>query len=364
MTEKKNSEKKGLRVLLLIVLAYALIVTGVVIYVKFDKEGYFKKDDIKNTEATVEEIGNIDLSEGLEDAVLLEANVMDEPTEIVQEDSATKKEEVVVPPPITPIEETEEDLNQDLEAVDFDYTIADVPARPKPESVSKSEDTEISDEEVLSATDLVLEVERPKSFFEKVVAYFSNLFSSDKEEEVEVQQPVSPESEQLVEELNSEIEELKSRFTFVSDKNGTTWIDHVDKSESNNQNGFYIYMGVNPQGFVYNRIVLQYSGKEWIGLNSILLQTDLSDRASIIDAKGAQQRKEFVDLKVKNEWVDLPPTVENNELLQIVSKANTVKLTFMGDQKNVEWIVSEQELSALKESIYFYELLKKKEKIK
>lgn len=364
MTDKKNSEKKGQRILLLIVLAYALIVTGVVIYVKLDKEGYFNKNQALRTEAIIYNVDSLDSETRLE-AVVTEKEEGND-IQLPGSDSIIIEKATDAEHPMDKEPEAE-DLSQDLEAVDLDYTIADVPARTRSESVIKNErkDTtqnNIVEDEVLSAENLALDVEKPKGFIEKVFDFFGNLFFLNKNDDNIKTDNAEIEPVQSVDELNNEIEELKSKFTFDTEGN-MTWIDHIDRP-SNNQNAFYIYIGINSQGFAYNRIVLQYGGPESIAdFNTISIQTDLSDSPLIINVSEYVQGKDKASQGVRTERIDLPPTTEYKNVLKVISKANVVKVTFMGDKNKEEWTMPENELSNLKESIYFYELLKKKEKI-
>lgn len=361
MADNKSREKKGLRVLLLIILFYALLVVGVAIYVKLDKSGYFIHE-----EGNAPIIGDV-----IED---IPADSLSKTIEEVQDTVTTDREEASsIAIPDEEVQQISESLIRDIdieEEVEIETepilseakTIADVPAKARPESKEKLENSTIVDEEnVLSASDLVLKVEKPKGFFERlfdsIKAFFANLFGS-KEESKEA---VSMDNRQSISEINAEIEELKSKFTFEKENNGMTWIDHISRPSSYTENGFYIYMGLNPEGRVYHRTVIKYCGSERIGLKSILIQSDINDRALVVEIGESLKTKEFIEDKKINEWVDLPPTKEYNDLLNIVVQSNVVKITFMGVDNNVEWTLTEDELFILKESTYFYDLLKEKE---
>lgn len=361
MADNKSKEKKGLKILLLIILFYALLVVGVAIYVKLDKSGYFGFEE-----------GNTPIIEGIiED---LPADSLSTSTEKEELELTNEKDTNVIAIPDEEIREIVEPLINDIDIEENaevetestlaeGLTIADVPARARPDSDQKIESStmEADDDEVLSASDLVLNVEKPKGFFERIFdtikAFFANLFG-DKEASVEI---AAINNQQSIDEINAEIEKLKSKFIFEKENNGMTWIDHINKPNSYIENGFYIYMGLNPEGRVYHRTVIRYSGAERIGLKSILVQSDINDRALIVEAGENLKTKEFIEDNKINEWVDLPPTKENNDLLNTVVKSNVVKLTFMGVDNNIEWTLSDEELSTLRESLYFYDLLKEKE---
>lgn len=362
MAGNKNPEKKGLRILLLIVFIYALVVAGVAIYVRLDKAGFFVWTDenkpvaeqVVITEMPVadDETSSPDDKKNNEESLTVEAAPVEEdvkPTATTPSDEVEKKAE----------EEIDEDQEYDSPYKDG-MTIADVPARPRPEQPA-GESADTDGEDVLSASDLALEIEKPQSILESIGSFFSNLFSSEEKNNA----PSSPSAEKQQDalEISAEIEEMKSKFRFEAESNGVTWIDHIDRPNPYTQSGFYIYMGLNPEGRVYYRTVIQCNDAEWIGLKSVLLQTDISDTALIIDADGNLHTKEIAELNLKNEWVDLPPTPEYNDLLNTVVKSNAVKLTFMGEHKNVEWTLTEKDLSMLRESTHFYNLLKEREKL-
>ena len=364
MADNENREKKGLRILLLIVLVYALVVAGVAIYVKLDKAGFFVWSD--ENEAVIEAVAvkepSVPLIEKEQPVSIEDKNEEDSLTISPVEKDIEPSMPVAVAPDVKTVHKQKKEILE-IEDQDIDYspyedgtTIADVPARPRPE---QSETKDAENEDVLSASDLALEVERPKSFIESVVESITNFFASEEKGEKALPAEKLP----AASEVNGEIEEMKSKFKFEKESNGVTWIDHIARPNPYTENGFYIYMGLTPEGRVYHRTIIQHSGREWIGLKSILLQIDISDRALIIDAEDNLQTKEIAELHSKNEWIDLPPTQENNDLLNAVVKSNVVKLTFIGEHQNIEWTLTEKELSMLQESMHFYNLLKDREKL-
>lgn len=196
-----------------------------------------------------------------------------------------------------------------------------------------------------------------KSLWSTLTEKFSSIFNSPKEPTVEIINP----AQEMLSEINGEIGELGQRFIVQEDINGVTYIDHIDKPSSIDSMGFYIYMGITSENYIFHRTIIRYSGTEDIGLSNILIQVDNSEKALIIDATDDVYQRSKNSLI--NEWVDLPPTPENNGLLNVVTSAQQVKLTFIGKNKNIEWNLSEIEITQLKESLYFYNLLKKREEL-
>lgn len=316
MREKKPKTKKGLWILMSAIAAYVFIGGGVLLYDVLSED-----KPTKNQNTVIPDKIEVGISR---DAAL--------PSYSAEEIEAMDDE--------TFAREYEKYLNS---------SFADVPARPL-------EDVNQPKEEVYIVSKQSPEKEESKGFFTRII---ESVFGD--EGEVKETRPKNEAAREMLSELDGEIKEMQTHFTLYKDANGVAYIDHINKPESLESNGFYIYIGVQANGFTFHRTIIRYSGEEEIELKRILIQTSLSDRALIIEATdGLLQRKVTTSV---NEWIDLPPTQDNITMLNTITNSEAVKVTFMGTLKNVEWVLTEDEVATLKESLYFYKLLKEKEEL-
>lgn len=234
----------------------------------------------------------------------------------------------------------------------LETSFADVPARPLGDYNQKGED-------VLVVSNKAYKNKKDESFGDKIADSFRAIFGGKKEAENKSKSSVV--ADEMLLEIDGEIAEMQSHFSLYKETNGVTYIDHLNKPMILESNGFYIYIGVAPNKFTFHRTIIRYSGVDEIGLQRILVQSSSTDRAIIIDATESVLQKSITS--AINEWVDLPPTEENINLLNAVVSSDHVKVTFMGALKNVEWQLTENELITLKESLHFYNLLKEKEEL-
>lgn len=301
MQKKKPKNKKWVGILFSLIAGYLLIVGGIVVY------------NILTDDDAVE--GNI-----VYDAQTLDAM-----------DDATFEKEY---------------------AKYLETSFADVPARPLGDYNQKGED-------VLVVSNKAYMNKKNETFGDKIAESIRSFFGTKKE--TKVQTNVSPVAEEMLSEIDGEIAEMQSHFSLYKETNGVTYIDHLNKPMVLESNGFYIYIGVAPNKFTFHRTIIRYSGVDEIDLQRILVQTSVTDRATIIDATENIVQRSVTS--AVNEWVDLPPTEENHNLLNAVVSSDYVKVTFMGSLKNIEWELTENELVTLKESLHFYNLLKEKEEL-
>lgn len=316
MQEKKPKTKKGLWILMSAIAAYIFIGGGILFYDVLTKD-QSEKESNPIISDRIEVNTNRDITLPLYSA-----------QEIEEMDDETFAREY------------EKYLNS---------SFADVPARPL-------EDTNQSKEEVYIISKQTSTQEESKGFFARII---ESVFGE--EGEVIEAKPKNEAAREMLSELDSEIKEMQTHFALYKDGNGVAYIDHLNKPENLESNGFYIYIGVQPNGFTFHRTIIRYSGEEEIELKRVLIQTSQSDRALIIEgADGLLQRKVTTSV---NEWLDLPPTQDNIRMLNTVTNSEDVRVTFMGALKNVVWELSEDEVTTLKESLYFYKLLKEKEEL-
>lgn len=335
MQDKQPKKKKGLTILLLIIAAYIVVVSSIALYVKLDN----------NRQLTSEEELIPDRIEVPK--VKIEATA-DENLSVITDENKTVNgvtEDIVQTKPSIDIED-EDDFEREY-AKYLGSSLADVPARP----------LDKSGEEVLIASDLTHEIEVSKGFFARMIDSIYDFFAGSDEQS----KNLSKESASMLAEIDGEIGEMQSHFSLYKESNGVTYIDHLNKPMVLESNGFYIYIGVAPNGFTFHRTIIRYSGVDEIDLQSILVQTSSTDKAFIIEASEGVLQKKMTT--AANEWVDLPPTQENNTLLNSVVSSGNVKVTFMGAKKNIEWLLTDNEMITLKESLHFYKLLKEKEEL-
>lgn len=335
MQDKQPKKKKGLTILLLIIAAYIVVVSSIALYVKLDN----------NRQLTSEEELIPDRIEVPK--VKIEATA-DENLSVITDENKTVNgvtEDIVQTKPSIDIED-EDDFEREY-AKYLGSSLADVPARP----------LDKSGEEVLIASDLTHEIEVSKGFFARMIDSIYDFFAGSDEQS----KNLSKESASMLAEIDGEIGEMQSHFSLYKESNGVTYIDHLNKPMVLESNGFYIYIGVAPNGFTFHRTIIRYSGVDEIDLQSILVQTSSTDKAFIIEASEGVLQKKMTT--AANEWVDLPPTQENNTLLNSVVSSGNVKVTFMGAKKNIEWLLTDNEMITLMESLHFYKLLKEKEEL-
>ncbi len=316
MQEKKPKAKKGLWILTSAIVAYIFIGGGVLLY------------DVLTEDQPIREVNSV-ISDKIELGL--------------DRDTAL---------PLYSAEEIEE-MDDETFAREYEKylnsSFADVPARPL-------EDEDQPKEEVYIISKQIQSKEEPKGFFARII---ESVFGE--EGEVREVEPKNEAAREMLSELDGEIKEMQTHFSLYKDGNGVAYIDHLNKPENLESNGFYIYIGVQPNGFTFHRTIIRYSGEEEIELKRVLIQTSQSDRALIIEGTdGLLQRKVTTSV---NEWLDLPPTQDNIKMLNTVTNSEGVKVTFMGALKNVVWELSEDEVTTLKESLYFYKLLKEKEEL-
>lgn len=376
MQNIKTKEKKGLITLILIIVVYVLIIVGVIAYIKVGKGGspnleVDHEKEIKTNQNL--DIGNDIIEEIKEDdlkaaPITVEDELAITPPPTIPNQSYTSKKSDIPQIDSNHIDEAvNEDKTEDI-VLERQYpTIADVPAGPRPSELDNLDKDQLTASDILNSEDLIFEVEPSKStateiseyisnFFGSIGDFFNNLFNSSDSNEA------SRKAQQLAE-IEADIAIIQPNFTSYTEPNGTTWLDHIDKPNPYTENGFYLYLGLTPTGHVYHRTIIRYVGNDWIDLKTILIQTDLNDKALVIDVSDDLQTKDTPVTHSKSEWVDLAPTQENNELLNSIVHAKNIKVTFMGGLQNKEWHLTDNDIKGLRESMYFYNLLKEREKL-
>lgn len=339
--QDQKTKKNWAKILLVVITIYAFVASGVALYMKFgNTESKTSKNTLQDREIQIPSITTI--SQVVHSNTDNNQIVNSETENIAKLDDRTLNGQVA---------NGENDSFEQEYAKYLASSLGDVPARTLDDSAKDKNKSEV----LIVSSNENSSTKKTYSFFDAIIEGVSSLFSRAGDEESALEEAA------MIAEIDGEIGEMQSHFTMMKERNGVTYIDHLNKPHALETNGFYIYIGVAPSGFTFHRTIIRYSGTKEIGLKSILIQTSTSDRASIIEAKKDITYKQTTS--AYNEWVDLPPTEENNRLLNAIVSAEQVKVTFMGTAKNVEWVLSVDELVILKESMHFYNLLKQKEEL-
>lgn len=336
--QNKKTKKRTLRITIAIVVACILVVSGFSIYMRLD--------DNKHP-SNAEQIGELNLAEehGTSTSIIdSERYLIDSSAEGDIASGGLND--------LSALDDLDDKEFEKEYAKFLASSLADVPARPLEEA---GERTQLSPNLIKNDVPKSGLLNTIGNFFCTLIDRFCSIFETDRVEKEQVM------SNDLLAEIDGEIGEMQSHFTLSKESNGVTYIDHLNKPMMLESNGLYIYIGVAPNGFTFHRTIIRYSGDEEIDLKNILIQTSSSDRASIIDASESVYQKKITTKA--NEWVDLPPTQENNSMLNSIVSSDQVKVTFMGTNRNVEWTLTGNEMVTLKESLYFYNLLKEREEL-
>lgn len=150
------------------------------------------------------------------------------------------------------------------------------------------------------------------------------------------------------------IAKLSKKFRFTEDEFGDrTWVYHTTTPKYTNRNSIHLYFQKDNNGHVSNlRFRVQYESGDWLFIKNMIFNIDGENMQFIPD-----------DMETDCgyggriwEWCD-ESAAYNQELINKIANAKTVKVKFNGRQYYDTKTMSSKELQAFKETLKYYKAL-------
>lgn len=150
------------------------------------------------------------------------------------------------------------------------------------------------------------------------------------------------------------IAKLSKKFRFTEDEFGDrTWVYHTTTPKYTNRNSIHLYFQKDNNGHVSNlRFRVQYESGDWLFIKNMIFNIDGENMQFIPD-----------DMETDCgyggriwEWCD-ESAAYNQELINKIANAKTVKVKFNGRQYYDTKTMSSKELQAFKETLEYYKAL-------
>jgi hypothetical protein len=129
----------------------------------------------------------------------------------------------------------------------------------------------------------------------------------------------------------------------TDDVEGKTWYRAKTSPTYVNRNGFFLYLGKESGSDPYLRFRIQYFGKEWLFINSFIINVD-GVRYDIQPGSGDLERDNDASVW---EWYDVSPSLSDVEMLLAISKSKKTVVRMVGDQYRKDVVISATQKRAL-----------------
>ena len=136
------------------------------------------------------------------------------------------------------------------------------------------------------------------------------------------------------------------------DEYGRTWVHSKTEAKYRNQNAYYCYFQINSDKSVSNfRFVIQYESDDWLFIENCIFNID-GDNIRFTPSKMERDN----DSRIW-EWCDEKLHGSDVELIRKIATAKSVKVKLNGKQYYDTRTIKEREIKAIKNTLYYYELL-------
>ncbi|MFD2116395.1 hypothetical protein ACFSTH_08080 [Paenibacillus yanchengensis] len=187
---------------------------------------------------------------------------------------------------------------------------------------------------------------------EKLITTLSEKLEQEKEQEKKEAAKKQAAEEKRLEE---KIEKMRTNYDLVKD---ITWYHDKTTTEGVDRSSFALYFGEQTTGYPWLRIRLQYSGYEWVFVDSYIIKVD--DTTFNINPSNGKIKRDNKDGKVW-EYYDALVTNEIYNIITAIIDSETTIIRHQGDQYYFDWFVIEAEKKALRNVLDAYEALGGKE---
>ena len=181
-----------------------------------------------------------------------------------------------------------------------------------------------------------------------------NLQTKNQEREVEKERLFADSMKQV---LKKRVETEKLKFDVDYDEfEDITWLYSKQRPNFSNTKAFCTYIGVK-NDYAWRRLLVRYSGDNWLFLKSIIIKTDNSTYT--LDASNAK-RDNYTDVW---EWIDIPVKEGEDFMLYDIIHSKQTKIRFNGSQYHYDWTLPSNVIQGLKEIDDYYYLMDSLQKI-
>lgn len=229
---------------------------------------------------------------------------------------------------------------------------------PLPEPTSQelvnSAKRDIEEENYSSALCDLRKIDQTDSLYKEALILISKVDSlmilqtKSQEREIEKERLSADSMKQV---LKKRVETEKLKFDVDYDEfEDITWLYSKQRPNFSNTMAFYTYIGVK-NNYAWRRLVVRYSGDNWLFLKSIIIKTDNSTYT--LDASSAK-RDNYTDVW---EWIDIPIKEGEDFMLYDIIHSKQTKIRFNGSQYHCDWTLPSNVIKGLKEIDDYYYLM-------